>query len=220
MLKLHVIGFYIVCLLMVSFTACKSDKGAEESGSEVTESGVDQSAAEFEAKRIITNGSLGGFKLGSDYTQIGVIADRWAIEPKERELEDGTTEPYYDVKLEDGTHLLQLERQYSSSDNTYTNNVAGIRIFDPSFKTADGVKVGMTVKDFLVKYPETRFYYSYLGDLFWMEVDQFEDINFVLEPNGFNGDRFQLGRREADKLSSDKFNPGTKIEHIFMYQSN
>jgi hypothetical protein len=125
--------------------------------------------------------------------------------------EGETKEPVY-VVTENKQEIMQIIPQYDYEKGIYNDNIGEIIILSDKFKTAKGIGVNSTIKEFAEKYPIFFIWYSYISDMYVIETKSVDNVQFLLDETDFIGELEISGDMTLLKLSD--FKPNAKISRI------
>ncbi|MEM9273836.1 MAG: hypothetical protein AAGA80_12840 [Cyanobacteria bacterium P01_F01_bin.143] len=133
----------------------------------------------------------------------------------ERPTEEGiTNEPLSILSYQD-TEIYEILWDYDIETENFVPKVGEIRVTSNIPQTIDQIKVGSTLTDLGKVYP-LELWYSYVGDMFVATTDEFQDVQFLLDPAGYVGTK-ELFADDIVFLEFSDFNSDTKVNKIRIY---
>lgn len=198
-----------ILLLFTVFSGCKNSEETDLNSSEVK---VEEDQAEYDEKFTISEEGVGLFKLNSS---INDLPEDPEIEKTIRtRLAEGMEikETVY-VVSEDGKEQLLLKS--NTTGNGKEEVIKEIFVVSDNFKTEEGIGVNSTLAEFRKAYPENKIWYTYVSDRYVAETPELEEVQFLLEEDGFSGE-MEISSAQVP-LSASDFKEGTKIKKIRLY---
>ena len=212
-IKLFYSGIFL-SFLILSLSSCAgtSDKTTEAASDDQTI--VDTSVPR---SNIITANSAGLFHFGTRFSE---LPEGFEIIKRRESGGEGSWITAYEVK-KDGILELKL---YPGFDENFeeTDWLGEILIFDAKYKTEEGIGVGSTLQELITAYPEYKLWYTYVSDRFIAENGMADNMQFLLSPDAFKGDKEKLYIYESVVLEADQFDLSGKITsvRVFMRMEN
>ncbi|WP_418981942.1 hypothetical protein [Alistipes sp.] len=169
-----------------------------------------------ESRYTIKTGGAGIFSIGQPipaqaegYTITKGIETRWE-EGEEFDI------PIYTIS-EKGERLLNLEPFYDDKAGQYSEIIGDIYILSEKFRTTEGIGLESTLEAFTAAYPDFKIWYSYVSDIYVIETDRLDNIQFLLDGHDF----LQEGGPDFDSdrtiLQPSEFKKGSKIKAIRIF---
>lgn len=167
-------------------------------------------------KYLITKGGTGLLSVGQTIPERldGCLITR----DVETRWEEGTefSVPVCTVS-EERQNILKIEPAYDYATERYSEKIGDIYILSDKFKTAENIGLQSTIEAFMTAYPDFRIWYSYVGDIYVIETERLENIQFFLDGNDFmkaGGPEFESDMTE---LRPSDFKKDSKIAGIRIY---
>lgn len=154
----------------------------------------------------------GDFGIGTPITPTAQEKG-YTIEKRSKMME-GSEEPYYIISG-DGEALLQVTPQFNLETEGYDDVVGRLVVISSRYKMDNNLGVGSTIEEVKNAYPNARFMYSGVGDMYYLEVPQ-TPVQFLLRESDFVGAGKKL-EGESTVLEAADFKAGTKVSGVRMY---
>lgn len=201
-------------LLVVTLFSCncgkKPEKEKEQQENEVV------STKEFIENYLIEGSSAGDFKVGGEML---FPKDNQNVKVEKQIntfMEEGNEFKEMEYKLlENAKTLIVLKADYDSETELASKNISDIKVFSDKFKTAQGIGVGATLDEFILKYPNYKIWYTYVSDRYVLDTEELENVQFMLNKNDFTSEIKNTG--DIMYLKKGDFKPTTKIALIRIF---
>jgi len=141
-------------------------------------------AESFPPDYLINGKSVGRFKIGEQITLPYKDNNRYTMERSERtEMREGNQEKIIEYTfLEYNDTLLVIKPSYNYETDTYTDKIGEIIICSEKYKTKDKIGVNSAIDDFITMYPNNRFWWTYVSDIYVLDSEDIGDkIQFLLD---------------------------------------
>ena len=161
---------------------------------------------------LLLDKAVGKFKIGSSIP-FPEISDDYKInkETQTRMTEEGPEEETVYIVLKDGKEIMQLKPEYDYNSGQYTQKIGEILLTSSFVKTLEGVGVGSTIEDFIIQYPDYKFWYTYVSGMYVLESNNING-QFILNEKDFVG-KLNI-TSDMITLKKSDFNEGSEILKI------
>lgn len=125
---------------------------------------------------------------------------------------DEYTIPVAEVSL-DNELLMRLE---GSEDGT----IYDISILSPKVAAPKDLHVGSTLEEFLAQEPKTNIYYTYISNMLWLELPQYQNYQFLVAADDCKPSAISTINGDLTVLSPSDLKPQSKVIAIRALKSN
>ncbi|MBI3136648.1 MAG: hypothetical protein HYZ14_18385 [Bacteroidetes bacterium] len=211
-MKKIVYSFGVIGLL-VSCGGSTEETTASENKDTVSQEPVVMEEPVTENSFVLESGAVGAFKIGEPLSALpDALKNRKATIMV---MEDGE-EVEHDQhiifnSLEDVVELVMEKNDAKAEEDL---NIQEMKVVSNYYETADGIKVGATVSELVVVYPDIKLYYLGARGEIIGETSAYTGVQFVIDPSGCTK---KVSGKKDISLSESNFKDDAKIQYIRVY---
>lgn len=135
---------------------------------------------------------------------------------KERiEEAEGESYPLYTV-WHGNEELLRIIPQYDFVEEQYSEKIGQMEIISAKYRTAKGIGVNTTIKEFAQIYPDYYIWYTYINGMYVLENDEDYTVQYILSEKDYKGKTIKVSG-EINILDRNSFKPNARISKIRIF---
>jgi len=156
----------------------------------------------------ISSGKAGDYKLGDNIEDLTLLNSQ-TMNSVDVHVGEGMYETRWFIK-DNNIDLVKL-----SSDDS--KRITEIEVLSPLYKTPEGIGTGSSLVQLQEAYSDIVLWYTYVSDRFVAETGSLKNIQFIIDPDAFTGDRDMLYASDMVELSTDQFSADAKVKTIRVF---
>jgi hypothetical protein len=192
--KLHVMKRFIVIITAIALVSSCGLTGSREKGDKI---GTE-----------ISPGKAGDYKLGDNIDDLTLLNSQ-TMNSVDVHVGEGMYETRWFIK-DNNIDLVKL-----STDGS--KKITEIEVLSPLYKTTEGMGTGSSLSQLNEVYADLVLWYTYVSDRFVAETGSLKNVQFIIDPETFTGDRDLLYASDMVELSADQFSADAKVKTIRVF---
>ncbi len=165
---------------------------------------------------LITNNGAGDFILGEPLYKLNgekyVITEELYMPPDD---EGGGAITWFPVK-KDGNLIMYLFREYHTEIDESSDVIAEIEVLSEDYLTKEGMGAGKTIEEFAAAYPDAKFWYTYIGNMYVAQTEKYPNTQFIL--NKEDALNTPDVTEEIGYMKQSDFKEGARIKSVRLWK--
>jgi len=160
---------------------------------------------------LITDKSVGDFRLGDKLPEAGQNGEYTITIEKKSEFEEGQEYIYSVRKVSKGTELLF----FIKNGDGEVSEIQDVEIFSERFKTEKGIGVNSTIEELITQYPDIKFWGTYIAEGIWADRNG-QQLQFNFKPKDCKAN--VTTDSDITEFKKSDFKKGAKITSVRIYK--